>query len=56
MTEHVYTGLDVPQHEITDQWLVLAIFGSHLNKCYFVMNWTETFDLNTHGTADYAFN
>ena len=56
MSEHVYTGLAVLQYEITNQWLVLAIFGSHLNECYFVMNGTETFDLNTHGTADYALN
>src|SRR5437868_4158238 len=56
MTEHIHTSLAVLQHEITNQGLVLAIFGSHLNKCYFVMNGTETFDLNTHGTADYSFD
>src|SRR5437660_1487884 len=56
MTEHIHTGLAVLQHEIANQWFVLAIFGSHLNECYFVMNGTEAFDLNTHGTADYAFD
>src|SRR5438105_4385577 len=56
MSKHVDAGLAVLQHEITNQWLVFAVFGSHLNECYFVMKGTETFDLNTHGTAYDAFD
>ena len=54
VAKHVNARLTLRQDAVTNQGFVLTVNWIHFDKRYLAMDWTETFYLNAHWSANFS--